>query len=121
MPNTWAGLHRCVLVALPVADMERADSKALDAPTTAIPGGAGFIGSHLCDRLLESGHRVIAVDDLSTGGLDHLDHLRDPPRFKLLRAALVQSLPNELTAASRIFNLACPASPAYYQQHPIQT
>lgn len=91
-----------------------------DAPIV-VTGGAGFIGSHLCDRLLEQGHRVVALDDLSTGDLSHLAHLQGHPRFSLITHDIVQPWPAEVADASQIFNLACPASPAYYQLHPVQT
>jgi UDP-glucuronate decarboxylase len=87
----------------------------------AVPGGAGFIGSHLCDRLIAAGHSVVALDDFSTGDASHLEQLRDHPRFKLIQSDVVQALPEAFNSATRIFNLACPASPAYYQREPIQT
>jgi UDP-glucuronate decarboxylase len=95
--------------------------RAPDPQTVAVTGGAGFVGSHLCERLVEAGYEVIAVDDLSTGDPLHLDHLHDHPRFRSERCDIAQGLPASLQRAARIFNLACPASPAYYQQHPVQT
>jgi UDP-glucuronate decarboxylase len=86
-----------------------------------VPGGAGFVGSHLCDRLLERGHRVLAIDDMSTGDPQHLAHLIDERRFRLLRHDINEPLRMSPGRATRIYNLACPASPAYYQQHPIHT
>lgn len=86
-----------------------------------VTGGAGFLGSHLCDRLLAQGHRVLALDDLSTGEEAHLSHLAAHPRFELLRHDVTQTWPLRLEGISRIYNLACPASPAYYQQHPVRT
>ena len=86
-----------------------------------VPGGAGFIGSHLCDRLLAAGHRVLALDDFSTGRREHVAHLESNPRFQLVAHDIATELPTSALAAMRIFNLACPASPAYYQQHPVQT
>jgi UDP-glucuronate decarboxylase len=90
-------------------------------PFVLVPGGAGFVGSHLCDRLLAAGHDVLALDDLSTGHPRHVEHLDAHPRFALLRHDLTQPLPVTATSARRIFNLACPASPAYYQREPVQT
>ncbi len=87
----------------------------------AVPGGAGFVGSHLCDRLIADGHRVLALDDFSTGDASHLDALHDHPRFALQRADIVSALPAAIDAATLIFNLACPASPAHYQREPVQT
>ena len=86
-----------------------------------VPGGVGFVGSHLCDRLLAAGHRVLALDDLSTGHRRHVEHLQAEPRFALLEHDVVKPLPDAARAVGRIFNLACPASPAYYQRQPVQT
>lgn len=86
-----------------------------------VTGGAGFLGSHLCDRLLAMGRRVVALDDLSTGDEDHVRHLMAHPHFELRRHDVTQAWPLGLEAATRVFNLACPASPAYYQQQPVRT
>jgi UDP-glucuronate decarboxylase len=86
-----------------------------------VTGGAGFLGSHLCDRLLAMGRRVVALDDLSTGEEAHVRHLAGHPRFELRRHDVTQPWPEGLQEVSRVFNLACPASPAYYQQQPVRT
>jgi UDP-glucuronate decarboxylase len=86
-----------------------------------VTGGAGFLGSHLCDRLVAAGSRVIALDDFSTGHRSHLAHLEAHPRFELREHDVADPWPTDLAEASRIFNLACPASPAYYQQQPVKT
>jgi UDP-glucuronate decarboxylase len=86
-----------------------------------VPGGAGFVGSHLCDRLLALGHEVVALDDLSTGHRRHVEHLASNERFRLKLHDMTQPLPAVAAQARRVFNLACPASPAYYQQEPVQT
>ncbi|MBA3589701.1 UDP-glucuronic acid decarboxylase family protein [Methylibium sp.] len=86
-----------------------------------VPGGAGFLGSHLCERLLARGHTVLALDDLSTGHRRHVGHLSANPRFRLLVHDLTRPLPRATRCAARVYNLACPASPAYYQQDPVQT
>ncbi|MES2991914.1 MAG: UDP-glucuronic acid decarboxylase family protein [Pseudomonadota bacterium] len=87
----------------------------------AIPGGAGFIGSHLCERLVGAGRRVLALDDFSTGDAHNLAALRDHPNFTLTRVDIAQAVPAQLGEAQRIVNAACPASPAYYRSEPVQT
>lgn len=89
--------------------------------TALVAGAAGFVGSHLCDRLLHAGWHVVGLDDLSTGSAEHLAHLRDDPRFGFVAHDVTEPLPGEAQRADRIFNLACPASPAYYLRHPVRT
>ncbi len=86
-----------------------------------VTGGAGFLGSHLCEQLLALGCEVIALDDLSSGDLQHLAPLRDHPRFRFVHRDVCLPPPPEAEGVSRIFNLACPASPALYQRQPVQT
>jgi UDP-glucuronate decarboxylase len=83
-----------------------------------ITGGAGFIGSHLTDRLLERGHEVICVDNLFTGTKRNIDHLHTHPRFEFIRHDVTFPLYLEV---DEIYNLACPASPVHYQHDPVQT
>jgi len=83
-----------------------------------VTGGAGFIGSHLCDSLLASGHEVICLDNLFTGDKRNIDHLFDNHRFEFLRHDVTLPLHLEV---DEIYNLACPASPIHYQQDPVQT
>jgi UDP-glucuronate decarboxylase len=90
-------------------------------PLAVVTGGAGFLGSHLCERLHGAGWRVIALDDLSTGHERNVRHLHEHPRFQLMRADITQPLPPEAEDAERLYNLACPASFAHYQQMPVQT
>jgi len=85
----------------------------------AVIGGAGFIGSHLCERLHGEGHYVTCVDDLSTGSLGNLAALTRSPRFRLQQHDVTEPL--SLIGAERIYNLACPASPVQYQREPIRT
>lgn len=83
-----------------------------------VTGGAGFLGSHLIDRLLDRGDDVICVDNLFTGSKRNIDHLRDHPRFEFLRHDVTFPLYLEV---DQIYNLACPASPVHYQHDPVQT
>jgi UDP-glucuronate decarboxylase len=83
-----------------------------------VTGGAGFLGSHLCDRLLEQGHEVLCADNLYTGTKRNVDHLYDHPRFEFIRHDVTFPLHVEVDA---IYNLACPASPIHYQHDPVQT
>ena len=83
-----------------------------------VTGGAGFLGSHLCDRLLAAGHDVLCVDNLFTGTKQNVDHLRDHPRFEFMRHDVTFPLYVEV---DEIYNLACPASPIHYQHDPVQT
>jgi UDP-glucuronate decarboxylase len=83
-----------------------------------VTGGAGFLGSHLVDRLIERGDEVLCVDNFSTGDRENIAHLRDHPRFEFLRHDVCHPLHVEV---DEIYNLACPASPIHYQQDPVQT
>ncbi|CAB4900871.1 unannotated protein [freshwater metagenome] len=83
-----------------------------------ITGGAGFLGSHLSDRLIEAGHDVLCVDNFYTGRRENIAHLLQHPRFELLRHDVCFPLYVEVDA---IYNLACPASPIHYQRDPVQT
>lgn len=83
-----------------------------------ITGGAGFLGSHLCDLLLEKGHEVIALDNFITGRLQNVDHLKGEKRFTLQHGDVCQA---PLPTVDAIFHLASPASPEGYQRHPLET
>ena len=83
-----------------------------------ITGGAGFLGSHLCERLLNDGHDVLCVDNFFTGAKDNIIHLLDNPHFELMRHDVTFPLYVEV---DEIYNLACPASPIHYQHDPVQT
>ena len=83
-----------------------------------VTGGAGFIGSHLCERLLRQGHHVLCVDNYFTGSKKNIEPLLYNPRFEVIRQDVCFPLYMEV---DEIYNLACPASPKYYQQDPIQT
>src|SRR6185437_10581114 len=84
-----------------------------------ITGGAGFIGSHLCDALLAEGHRVVCVDNLLTGSLRNIAHLRSEPAFEFLE--LDVNRPYDAGAVDYIFHFASPASPVDYMEHGIET
>ncbi|KAA0577822.1 SDR family oxidoreductase [Azospirillum sp. B21] len=83
-----------------------------------VTGGAGFLGSHLCDRLLAAGNDVLCVDNFFTGSRDNVLHLLDNPHFELMRHDVTFPLYVEV---DEIYNLACPASPIHYQHDPVQT
>jgi len=83
-----------------------------------VTGGAGFIGSHLCGRLLREGHEVLCLDNFFTGRKDTISYLLDDRRFELIRHDVTQPI---LLEIDRIFNLACPASPIHYQYNPVKT
>ena len=90
----------------------------LDRTRTLVTGGAGFLGSHLCDRLIERGHDVLCVDNFFTGTRDNISHLLESPHFELMRHDVTFPLYVEV---DEIYNLACPASPIHYQFDPVQT
>ena len=83
-----------------------------------VTGGAGFLGSHLCDRLISDGHDVLCLDNLFTGRKENIAHLLANPRFEFLRHDVVDPFKAEV---DQIYNLACPASPPHYQYNPIKT
>lgn len=83
-----------------------------------VTGGAGFLGSHLCDKLLEKGNEVICLDNLFTGSKDNIRHLFSNPNFEFIRHDITEPIRLEV---DRIYNLACPASPVHYQYNSIKT
>ncbi len=85
---------------------------------TLITGGAGFLGSFLCEKLLDQGHEVIALDNFYTGSRKNISHLLDHPSFELIRHDIVEPI---LLEVDWIFNMACPASPIHYQYNPVKT
>lgn len=88
------------------------------AKRVLVTGGAGFLGSHLCDRLIADGHEVICLDNFFTGKKKNIAHLLSNPNFELMRHDVVQPIYAEV---DWIFNLACPASPVHYQRDPVRT
>ena len=92
--------------------------RRISAKTILITGGAGFLGSHLCERLLEEGHEVICVDNCFTGNKKNIYHLMHNPKFEFIRHDVTFPLYVEV---DEIYNLACPASPIHYQLDPVQT
>ncbi|WP_035259420.1 UDP-glucuronic acid decarboxylase family protein [Desulfatirhabdium butyrativorans] len=83
-----------------------------------VTGGAGFLGSHLCERLVEEGHDVLCLDNFFTGTKRNIEHLITKPNFEMIRHDLVQPIFLEV---DEIYNLACPASPVHYQYNPVKT
>ncbi len=85
---------------------------------TLVTGGAGFLGSHLCERLLRDGHEVICLDNFYSGKRSNIAHLRSHPNFEVIRHDIVNPI---LLEVDRIYSLACPASPVHYQYNPVKT
>ena len=85
---------------------------------TQVAGGAGFLGSHLCDRLMEAGEEVICLDNYFTGRKQNIAHWIGNPRFELIRHDVTEPIKLEV---DRIWHLACPASPVHYQFNPVKT
>jgi len=83
-----------------------------------VTGGAGFLGSHLCERLIDQGHEVICLDNFFTGRKENVRHLMQNPKFEVIRHDVIDPFKAEV---DRIYNLACPASPPHYQHNPIKT
>jgi UDP-glucuronate decarboxylase len=83
-----------------------------------VTGGAGFLGSHLCDRLINEGHEILCLDNFFTGRKQNISHLLQNPKFELIRHDVVEPFRVEV---DQIYNLACPASPPHYQYNPIKT
>src|SRR6478672_691715 len=83
-----------------------------------VTGGAGFLGSHLCERLVEAGHDVICLDNFFTSQKTNVAHLLGRPNFDLVRHDVIQPI---ILEVDEIFNLACPAAPGHYQYNPIKT
>ncbi len=92
--------------------------KSLDRKRVLVTGGAGFLGSHLCEKLLRDGKRVLCVDNLYSGVKENIAHLLDNPDFEFLRHDVTFPL---FVDVDEIYNLACPASPVHYQRDPVQT
>jgi UDP-glucuronate decarboxylase len=95
-----------------------AGSRRLGKKRILVTGGAGFIGCHLCERLLDQGNEVTCLDNFSTGSFENLAHMFNHPRFHLLEHDVIEPL--ELKV-DQIYNLACPASPVHYQSDPVRT
>ena len=83
-----------------------------------VTGGAGFLGSHLCERLVEEGAEVLCLDNFFTGSKRNIRHLLDRKNFELIRHDLVEPI---FVEVDQIYNLACPASPVHYQYNPVKT
>jgi UDP-glucuronate decarboxylase len=89
--------------------------------TAVVTGGAGFLGSHLCERLVRDGHRVICVDNFLTGRAANVAHLLAGDRFEIVEHDIVEPFERKLPAFDHVYNLACPASPPQYQADPVRT
>jgi UDP-glucuronate decarboxylase len=93
-------------------------SRGANRVRALVTGGAGFLGSHLCERLLKDGHEVICLDNFFSGKRQNIAHLVPNPNFELIRHDVVEPI---LLEVDRIFHLACPASPVHYQYNPVKT
>ena len=89
--------------------------------TVLITGGAGFLGSHLCDYLISKDEKVICVDNLFTGSKNNIQHLVDNPNFRFINHDIIEPLYLNEALIDQIYNLACPASPIHYQYNPVRT
>src|SRR3990167_3644496 len=105
------------MIEMSTSNMIRSPTN-LSSRVTLVTGGAGFLGSHLCERLLARGHEVLCVDNFFTGTKQNILHLLENPKFELIRHDITFPLYME---TSEIYNLACPASPVHYQHDPVQT
>src|SRR5450432_508989 len=94
------------------------ESPLMSRKRVLVTGGAGFLGSHLCDRLMEAGHEVVCLDNFFTGSRANIEHLLDNHSFELLRHDITDPLTIEV---DQVFHLACPASPIHYQRNPVRT
>src|SRR5712691_9438244 len=111
------GVHRTLL---PPTRTWRSIARAPERMDVLVAGGAGMIGSHLCERLVEQGHRVVCLDNLSTGRLVNLATLGGEARFEFLEHDVVEALP-PFPRLDRVYHLASPASPPSYTRLPIET
>jgi UDP-glucuronate decarboxylase len=94
------------------------EKRALNTMRVLVTGGAGFIGSHLCERLLREGHEVICLDNFFTGRRENIFSILGDSRFELIRHDVIEPI---LLEVDQIYNLACPASPIHYQYNPVKT
>ena len=121
VPSVFPGITAVWYVVCPLDAFNRPqvrDMKEFERKAVLVTGGAGFLGSHLCERLLGQGHEVVCVDNFFTGTRRNTEHLLDHPRFELLRHDVTMPLYIEV---DEIYNFACPASPIHYQRDPVQT
>src|SRR5437870_1522563 len=100
------------------------NGKAAVTPETSpvlVAGGAGFLGSHLCDRLLAQQKQVTCIDNFATGSLDNVAHMLGRPGFRMLKCNIAKLTDEDAGVPAAIFNFACPASPVHYQRTPLST
>ncbi|WP_292122946.1 bifunctional glycosyltransferase/UDP-glucuronate decarboxylase [Brevundimonas sp.] len=116
-------LERELIAAMRAKTKDRPMKSISDSQTILVAGGAGFLGSHLCDRLLADGHHVVCLDNLQTGDLVNLESAMKQSRFEFVRHDVVEPLPERIVERKfdRIYDLACAASPPQYQQDPEHT
>lgn len=108
-------IEKIILVKI---ENKRRENDKMNRNRVLVTGGAGFIGSHLCEKLLEKGNDVVCMDNLFTGQKDNIRHLMDNPYFEFIRQDVLEDIHVE---CDQVYNLACPASPVHYQYDPIKT
>jgi len=114
----WTSLYLAIISGYNVPYTFSQFTEIIQMKKVLVTGGAGFVGSFLCDRLIDEGHEVIAIDNFFTGSKENLSQLSDETNFELIRHDIVKPI---LLEVDWIFNLACPASPIHYQYNPVKT
>lgn len=104
-----------------MSNISKTNGVSTGGKTICVTGGAGFLGSHLCERLVKEGHHVVCLDNFHTGRPENVTYLTRSNRFDLIEHDVIEPFPAGLPAFDEIYNLACPASPAHYQSNPVRT
>src|SRR5687767_8672746 len=110
----------CMLALIAFTLLIQAEQNPLKQKRILVTGGAGFLGSHLCEKLINDGHIVISTDNLYTGSLENIQHLMGNPNFSFVLHDNCDPFDAKLVV-DEIYNMACPASPIHYQKSPVKT